>query len=664
MRNRFLFPLLMAIVMMAMCPTKMWADDQEQGKNVIIYTATEKLAVVTNVGKGIHSDAFDITIISHEFSNGTGTITFSGDVTSIGTYAFYGCSGLRTISLPSSVKSIGVFSFFDCSSLTSIDIPDGIQEIGMGAFYLCSSLSSITIPSSVTTIGSMAFKDCYIAKNNVHNYSSVNLGGTFLTIVDKEQEDGVLITDNRVVRCRPNATDVTIPSDITYICQSAFANTNITSVTIPGGITIDGYAFYECSNLRNINIQGEVSFMGTSVFSGCYVTSSNLSVPSGLDLTEQWLTIVDTEQEDGLLITDDRVVRCRPNVTNVTIPDNVNSIDEKAFFYRDLTSITIPGNVKSIGDNAFSGCDGLASVTFLDGLESIGEFAFDNCYDLTSVTIPSTVKSIKKYAFNGCEIENVQFASIPQVGNSAFITTYRDEEDEESATSFTLALDDNSYVYTGEETNNIPSLTAKPTYTRTMKNQWGTIVLPFDVTIDSKNPYDFYEIASVNGDELSLSKMSGTLSAGTPALIRIYSDKVNGKTYELNITAADNNIDVSGDLTKSAGSLSLVGAYDYTDITAENGYIISNNAFWSIQDVKGENNVYCAPFRSYIAGTTSSSRLRIGDVDDESTGIAALDALNSFDAEYYDINGCKQNGLKNGVNIIKANGKTMKVIVR
>jgi len=131
----------MAIVMMAMCPTKMWADEQPQSNNVIIYTATEKLPVFIDTGRGIHTLAFEVNITDHEFSNGTGTITFSGDVTSIGLYAFYGCSGLRTISLPSSMKSIGVFAFYDCSGLTSIHIPDGTTEIGMGAFYLCKSLS-------------------------------------------------------------------------------------------------------------------------------------------------------------------------------------------------------------------------------------------------------------------------------------------------------------------------------------------------------------------------------------------------------------------------------------------------------------------------------------------------------------------------------------------
>ena len=44
-------------------------------------------------------------------------------VTSIGNYAFDGCSGLTSITIPDGVTSIGDFAFSDCSGLTSITIP-------------------------------------------------------------------------------------------------------------------------------------------------------------------------------------------------------------------------------------------------------------------------------------------------------------------------------------------------------------------------------------------------------------------------------------------------------------------------------------------------------------------------------------------------------------
>ena len=51
-------------------------------------------------------------------------------VTSIGRYAFYGCSGLTGVVIPNSVVSIGYQAFRDCSSLVSVTIPDSVTSIG------------------------------------------------------------------------------------------------------------------------------------------------------------------------------------------------------------------------------------------------------------------------------------------------------------------------------------------------------------------------------------------------------------------------------------------------------------------------------------------------------------------------------------------------------
>ena len=85
-------------------------------------------------------------------------------MTSIGEYAFNGCSSLTAITIPeiSQLTSIGEYAFYSCSSLTAITIPENVTSIGSEAFYGCSSLTAITIPeiSQLTSIEKSTFEGC------------------------------------------------------------------------------------------------------------------------------------------------------------------------------------------------------------------------------------------------------------------------------------------------------------------------------------------------------------------------------------------------------------------------------------------------------------------------------------------------------------------------
>ena len=89
----------------------------------------------------------------------TGSMTISRSVTSIGDYAFSGCSGLKSVIIPDGVTSIGASSFVACTGLTSVLIPDSVTIIPERAFANA-GLTSITIPKSVTNIGYYAFYGC------------------------------------------------------------------------------------------------------------------------------------------------------------------------------------------------------------------------------------------------------------------------------------------------------------------------------------------------------------------------------------------------------------------------------------------------------------------------------------------------------------------------
>jgi len=73
-------------------------------------------------------------------------------VTSIGSDAFYDCSGLAALLIPNSVTNLGNGAFEYCGGLTNISIGTNVTTIGSAAFASCSNLTGIAIPRGVTSI--------------------------------------------------------------------------------------------------------------------------------------------------------------------------------------------------------------------------------------------------------------------------------------------------------------------------------------------------------------------------------------------------------------------------------------------------------------------------------------------------------------------------------
>ena len=113
------------------------------------------------------------------------------------------------------------------------------------------------------------------------------------------------------------------------------------------------------------------------------------------------------------------------NLTDITIPESVESIGNGAFYDCDnLTTINIPSSVTSIGGYAFYYCTKLKSITISDGLIAIGGNAFSYCSSLSSITIPNGVTSIGDWAFSSCS--NLAEINIPEsvesIGEGAFVS--------------------------------------------------------------------------------------------------------------------------------------------------------------------------------------------------------------------------------------------------
>ena len=296
------------------------------------------------------------------------SITISEGVTSIGDEVFHGCSSLTSITLPAGVTSIGNYAFCGCSSLTSITLPEGVTSIGESAFFGCSSLTSVTLPAGVTSIGRSVFYGC-------SSLTSITLPA------------GVTSIGERAFEYCSSLTSITLPVGVTSIGVEAFQGCSLlTSITLPAGVTsIETQTFAYCSSLTSITLPEGVTSIGVSAFCSCSSLTS-LTLPASV-------TSIGTAA----------FWDCS-SLTSITLPAGVTSIGGSVFWNcSSLTSITIPESVTSIGDYAFRGCSSLTSITIPESVMSIGDHAFDSCTSLTSITLPAGLTSIGDWAFWCCD---------------------------------------------------------------------------------------------------------------------------------------------------------------------------------------------------------------------------------------------------------------------
>ena len=365
------------------------------------------------------------------------SVTIPEGVTLISDRAFCDCSALTSVTIPSSVKWIGELAFYGCKGLTSITIPEGVNTIEYATFSNCGGLTSVTIPESVTSIGDYAFYGCSSLYKDAEG-------------VQYESKAKIILMDVPISK----TGTFEIPSSVRCIHSDAFSGcSSLTSVTIPEGVTtIGSSAFYNCSSLTSVKIPKAVTTIGDSAFHGCRSLTS-ITIPESVTSIGDWafsycygLTSVAILSQVPILGSINATyIGCQAfydciNLTSVKITSSNFCVDEDAFYGVAPTELTansfpggsmtstklkkviIPDGSNSIEDNAFSGCSSLTSVTIPEGVTTIGSRAFYGCSRLTTVTFPSSVTSIRSYAFYNCSsLTSIVFiGEPPSIGNETF----------------------------------------------------------------------------------------------------------------------------------------------------------------------------------------------------------------------------------------------------
>ena len=101
------------------------------------------------------------------------------NVTTIGSYAFFGRNDILKITIPETVKNIEGWAFRGCENITEIKLPSNLKSIGLYAFAECKSLKEIEIPYNLKD--NSIFINCTKLEKVTftNNVTNIEWGGNF-----------------------------------------------------------------------------------------------------------------------------------------------------------------------------------------------------------------------------------------------------------------------------------------------------------------------------------------------------------------------------------------------------------------------------------------------------------------------------------------------------
>ena len=409
----------------------------------------------------------------YEYLDQIEKVVIEDGITSIGNYAFMGCSDLAEVSIGSSVKTIGVNAFSGCSKIEEVSLPASLTGISNYAFNNCSSLSLIEFNSAAApTLGANALantKATAIYKSSWSGFGKDKFGGKTTWLVDHaggscgatkySLDRGVMTISGKgtirgysngeapwyplrdeiltlnigdevtsvgnfaFIGCS-NLAELNLGRSVTAINKSSFNGcSSLEKVELPEGLTTLGsYAFTNCSGLSEITFNGNTA---PTIAGTAFNTVKAKAVHAGND---SWSAFNKAGFGGAIYWTDDpeeEVIggNCGNQAAWILVDGTLTiygqngtkgyakKTDVPWHEYRDqITKIVVEDGITSLGNYSFMECENVTEVQLGNTLRFIGVNAFSTLKSLKTITIPASVTTINGYAFNKCSsLEKVNF---------------------------------------------------------------------------------------------------------------------------------------------------------------------------------------------------------------------------------------------------------------
>lgn len=324
------------------------------------------------------------------------TYTIPSTVKEIAAKAFQGATKLTSLVIPTSVEKIQEQAFRQNYKLASVKFcePSKITDLSAYSFWQCPKLTEVTLPSSITEIGKVFLQcenletvnvpadaklktikeDAFATNKNLKKFNfqgNCNLeaikANAFANAESLESfnfpKTVTEIGRNAFSGCTSMATATFAEdADIQVIGEGAFADCGLISISIPKKVqTIEREAFRNCKVLNKIDVTEFTTKIDPEAFKYC----NNLTDINVSKRNEVYSSV------DGYLLSKDKkeLLIFPPGKANskfTLLPPSIEKIGKFAFYdCQALTNVTIPNKVTTIGERAFGLCKNLNTITFL-----------------------------------------------------------------------------------------------------------------------------------------------------------------------------------------------------------------------------------------------------------------------------------------------------------
>ena len=602
---------------------------------------------------------------------------------------FNGCQKLSSLDLSKfnteKVESMGNL-FEGCSALSSLDLSNfNTKKVRYMAsmFRACSALTTIYVSDNFktgqVTNSTGMFSGCtklkgYSDSKTDHKYANCGTDGYFTpgcAYAEFDNATGTLTFRYKGVK-PAEAYDLNVKSNNPgwnaqranikkVVFDASFANARPTSCCL---WFADCFYLTEIEGIENLNTE-KVTNMG-SMFSGCFaLTSLDVSNFNTEKVTYMSSMFEDCQELSSLDLSKFNTANVK-NMEDMFKECRKLSLLDLSNFHTERVE-----NMSSM----FSGCSTLQTIFASD------KFVTDQFFDGVGMFFDcKNLKGFIDYISNTDKDKDDNKYANYKTGYFSKLVGKNGEKKigaaGEALTTENLILEDGKDFVAYE-----PFAAKNASYSRDIPegSKWGTLCLPFAIDQSKETECKFYRLTGIDNDNECITLESceeGIIPAGTPVLFKMNKDEqtlsisvqnagiVKEPVAGTNVTKPEAGTDSDVNLV---GSFTKIGGNGNQGLD-KNDYIIGKNKFWRVSDLDDGNRVGIKPMRAYIHPATAAqaraAMLSIGKGD----GTTAIDNLNAIsndaNAEYYDANGRRTNGLQKGLNIVKRGSKTYKIMVK